>query len=136
MITVEVKHYLGRARDFLNGLRFLQDDLDAFGHSSALLGIHGAISYCDALRIGMGSKKLSSEDHGRAASELKSLLDSRRLDQQQGVKHFKLLLSCKTRISYAAERVTKNEIEDIAKRAIRFADWAEETGEALKIEGW
>jgi hypothetical protein len=136
MATIEVQHYRNRARDFLDGMRFLQDDLDAFGYSSALLGIHGAISYSDALRAGMGSKKLSSEDHSRAASELKSLLDSRRFERQQGVKHFKLLLSCKTRISYASETVTKNEIEDIVKQAVRFADWAEETGEALKIEGW
>ena len=84
----------------------------------------------------MGSKMLSSEDHGRAASDLKSLLAGRRFEKYQGVKHFKLLLSCKTRISYAAETVTRNEIEDIVKQAIRFADWAEETGEALKIEGW
>jgi hypothetical protein len=47
-----------------------------------------------------------------------------------------LLLSRKSRISYAAEPVRKNEAEDIVKRAKRFADWAEETGKALKIEGW
>jgi len=136
MASLQVRHFLGRARDLLNGMRFLRDDLDAFGYSSALLGIHGAISYGDALRAGMGSKMLSSEDHGRAASDLKSLLAGRRFEKYQGVKHFKLLLSCKTRISYAAETVTRNEIEDIVKQAIRFADWAEETGEALKIEGW
>lgn len=117
-------------------MRFLQDDLDAFGYSSALLGIHGAISYADALRIGMGSKKLSAGDHSRAAEDLKSLLDSRKFEQPQGVKHLKLLLSRKSRISYAAETVRKNEAEDIVKRARRFADWAEETGKALKIEGW
>ncbi len=105
MAAVEVQHYRNRARDFLDGMRFLQDDLDAFGYSSALLGIHGAISNGDALRADMGSKKLSSEDHSRATSELKSLLDSRRFEQQQGVKHFKLLLARKSRISYAAETV-------------------------------
>ena len=117
-------------------MELMKEDPTEYRYSSALLGIHGAISYCDALRAGMGSKKLSSEDHTRAASELKSLLDSRRFEQRQGVRHFKLLLSCKTRISYAAESVTTSEIEDVVKRAIRFADWAEETGEALNIEGW
>jgi len=136
MIAVEVQQYRNRVKDFLDGMNYLQDDLDAFAYSSALLGIHGAISYADALRIGLGSKKLSSDDHSRAASKLKSLLDSHRFEQQQGVKHFKLLLSRKSRISYAAEPVRKNEAEDIVKRAKRFADWAEETGKALKIEGW
>jgi hypothetical protein len=118
----------------------LQGDLDAYGYSSALLGIHGAISYADALRIGMGSKKLSAEDHRKGTSELKSLLDKRGFTQQQGIKHLKLLLDWKSRISYAAEPVRKNEAEEIVKRAIRFGDWAEETGKALnkalKIEGW
>jgi hypothetical protein len=136
MIAGRFEHYRDRARDFLDGMKFLREDLEAFGHSSALLGIHGAISYADALRIGMGSKKVSSDDHSRATSELKSLLDSRRIDQQQGVKHLRLLLASKSRISYAAEMVRKNEVEDIVKRAMRFADWAEETGRALKIEGW
>jgi hypothetical protein len=136
MIGPNVQHYRSRARDFLDGMRFLQDDLDAFGYSSALLGIHGAISYADALRIGMGSKKLMAGDHSRAADDLKSLLDSNRFVQQQGVKHFRLLLSRKSKISYAAQAVRKNEFEDIVKRALRFADWAEKTGKALKIEGW
>ncbi|MGD0628169.1 MAG: hypothetical protein ABR987_02390 [Terracidiphilus sp.] len=139
MAVIEIQHYLSRARDFRKGMELMElmkEDPTEYRYSSALLGIHGAISYCDALRAGMGSKKLSSEDHSRAASELKSLLDSRRFEQKQGVRHFKLLLSCKTRISYAAEMVTTSEIEDVVKRAIRFADWAEETGEALKIEGW
>jgi hypothetical protein len=136
MIAGRFEHYRNRARDFLDGMTFLQEDLEVFGYSSALLGIHGAISYADALRIGMGSKRLSSDNHSEATSELKSLLDSRRFEQQQGVKHLKLLLARKSRISYAAEPVRKNEAEDIVKHARRFADWAEETGKALKIEGW
>ena len=136
MIAVEVQHYLDRARDFLQGMDLLQADLDAYGYSSALLGIHGAISYADALRTSLGGKKLASEDHSRAAKELESLLDPRRLEQQLGVKHLRFLLSCKSRISYSAETTRKNEVEDIVKRAIRFAGWAEETGKAMKIEAW
>jgi hypothetical protein len=139
MAAIDVQHYLNRARDFRKGMELMElmkEDPTEFMYSSALLGIHGAISYCDALRVGMGIKKLSSEDHSRAASELKLLLDSRRFEQMQGVRHFKLLLSCKSKISYAAETMTKSEIEDVVKRATRFADWAEDAGKALKIEGW
>jgi hypothetical protein len=136
MATIEVQHYRDRARDFVNGMKLLQDDISAYGYSSALLGIHGAISYCDAMRIGLGSKGLAAEDHSGAAAELKLLLDSRSFEHQQGIKHLRLLLSRKSRISYAAETVRKNEVEDILKRAVRFADWAEETSKALRIEGW
>jgi len=136
MSAVQVQLYRNRARDFLGGMDLLQGDLETYSYSSALLGIHGAISYADALRVGMGSKKLSSEDHSRAADDLKSLLDSRGFKQQQGVKHLRLLLGRKSRISYSSETVRKNEVEDIVKRAMRFAEWAEETSKALKIEGW
>jgi hypothetical protein len=136
MIAVQVQHYLGRARDFLKGMDLLQEDIAEYRYSSALLGIHGAISYCDALRAGLGSKRLSAGDHSRAAEDLKWLLDSRKFEQPQGVKHLKLLLSQKSRVSYAAETVRRDEAEDLAKRAGRFAEWAEDAGRALKIEGW
>ena len=63
MIALNVEQYRNRARDFLEGMKFLQGNLSASGYSSALLGIHSAISYGDALRVGMGSKNLSSDDH-------------------------------------------------------------------------
>jgi hypothetical protein len=61
MAAMQVQHFLGRARDFLKGMDLLQDDLAEFRFSPALLGIHGAISYCDALRIGLGSVRVSSQ---------------------------------------------------------------------------
>jgi len=136
MIAVQVQHYLGRARDFLKGMDLLQEGIAEYRFSSALLGIHGAISYGDALRVGLGSKKLSASDHSQAAEDLESLLGSRKFEKPQAVKHLKLLLSRKSRISYAAETVRQDEAEELVKRARRFADWAEETGKALKIEGW
>jgi len=136
MAAADVQKFLNRARDFRSGLDLLHGDLDAFGYSAALLGIHGAISYADALRTGMGSKSLSSDSHGQAARELESLLGFRKFDPQQGIRHLKQLLAAKSRISYAAATVRKNEIEEVVKRAARFADWAEETGKVLQIGGW
>ena len=136
MAAVEVQHYLSRARDFFEGMKFLRDDLDAFKFSSALLGIHCAISYCDALRTGMGSTKVSSDDHSSATNNLKSLLASRRFEGQQGLHHLERLLSKKSSVAYASEVAREVQVEDIVKRAERFAKWAEETGRTLKIEGW
>ena len=81
MAAIEVQHYRNRARDFLDGMNFLKDDLDVYGYSAALLGIHGAVSYCDALRIGLGSTDLASEDHRTAIADLTSRLASRRIDR-------------------------------------------------------
>jgi hypothetical protein len=133
MAAVQVQHYLSRARDFLEGMNFLKDDL-AF--SSALLGIHCAISYCDALRIGLGSTKVSSDDHGSAAENLRRCLDDRKFENLRGVEHLRKLLSKKSRIAYAPDAVRKYDFEQIVNHTGRFVVWAEETGKKLRIEGW
>ena len=137
MIAVEVQHYLGRARDFLEGMKFLKDDLDAFRFSSALLGIHCAMSYCDALRIGLGSTKVSSDDHRTAAEDLrKQLADDRRCGNLRGVDHLRDILSKKSRIAYAPDAMREHNFEVILQHTERFVVWAEETGKKLRIEGW
>lgn len=136
MIAVQVQHYRNRAQDFLEGMKYLKDDLGRFRYSAALLGIHGALSFCDALRIGLGSKKLSSEDHTSAASELRTLLSARRFEISQGIGHLEKLLSKKSRIAYARDASDEASVMQIILHAERFADWAEATGRSLKIEGW
>ena len=135
MVAVEVQHFLGRARDFLKGMDLLKDDLTEFRSSSALLGIHCAISYSDALRTGMGCSDLSSDDHRNAASDLISRLASRKFEKIQGANRLERLLSKRNRIAYGSEVAREVEVEDIVKQAERFAFWAEETGRKL-IEGW
>ncbi|MGB7136404.1 MAG: hypothetical protein WBD46_14020 [Acidobacteriaceae bacterium] len=59
MQATQVQHYLNRARDFLEAMKLLREDLSGFGYSSALVAIHGSISYADALRIGLGGTDLA-----------------------------------------------------------------------------
>lgn len=136
MGAVQVQHYLDRARDFFSGMRLLQDDLKGYKSSSALLAIHSAISYSDALRTGMGCMDVTSEDHRGAVTDLKSRLASRRFEKTQGASHLEKLLSLKGRIAYSADTARESEVEEIVKRAERFASWAEDTGRRLRIEGW
>ncbi len=142
MIAIEVQHFLGRARDFRKGKDLLLDekllgsDLSSYRLSSALLGIHCAISFSDALRTGMGRERLSSDDHNKAATDLEIMLKSRSFGNRKGIGHLKKLLGMKSRVAYDPVMLRENDIEDIAKQAERFADWAEETGRKLKIQGW
>jgi hypothetical protein len=136
MAAVQVQLFLDRARDFFNGMDLLKDDLDEYRFSPALLGIHCAISYCDALRIGLGSTNVSSDDHGSAAEDLKRHLDDRKVENLRGVEHLRKLLSKKSRIAYAPDAVRKFDFEQIVTHTERFVVWAEETGRKLKIEGW
>ena len=136
MGAIEVEHYLGRARDFLRGMALLKDQLDQYSFSLALLAIHGAISYCDALRIGLGSKRVSSEDHKSVTRELVSLLASRRCDDRQGVERLERLLVYKSLVAYSVHRVSEKDIRLIVQQAERFAQWAERIGRQLRVEGW
>jgi hypothetical protein len=145
MGAVEVQHYLNRARDFLAGMNFLlreemfivKDDYVQFKYSPALLGIHGAISYCDALRIGLGSDSLSSDDHRIAAKELKTLLSARKCPDQRGTEKLENLLGkTRSKVTYLPEPVDADDVKRIVQQAERFASWAESTGKKLRIEGW
>ena len=144
MSAVQVQHFLDRARDFLKGMEdlvkeeyyVLDDNLVNYKYSPALLGIHSAISYSDALRIGMGQEKVASDDHSQAANDLDSLLKSRNFGHRIGIGHLKDLLGKKNTVEYRPVMVKEDEVEDIVKHARRFADWAEETGRKLEIQGW
>ncbi len=115
----------------------VKDELIQFKYSPALLGIHGAISYSDALRIGLGSESLSSDDHRYAAIDLKALLSTRKYPDQQGAEKLKKLLGkTRTKIAYLPEPLDEDYMKQIVQQAERFASWAEIAGKKLEIEGW
>jgi hypothetical protein len=136
MISVQVQHYLSRARDFLKGMDFLKDDLVRYRYSAALLGIHGAISYCDALRIGLGGQGLDSENHQAASGDLRKRLSERKIKDFGGVDKLGRILAMKSKIAYSSDLSSENDVKQIVLRVERFALWAETTGHELKIEGW
>ncbi len=136
MAAVQVQHYLNRARDLLKGMDFLKEDLVELGYSSALLAIHGAISYSDALRIGLGGTDLSSDDHQSATRELQQMLTARKYEKPEGVTRLARLLGDKGAVAYGSVPVEQTKFKSIVQQAERFAVWAEKTGKELKIEGW
>ncbi len=135
MISVQVQHYLTRARDFLHGVDLLKEDLDEYRYSSALLGIHAAISYCDAMRVGLGSTRLSSEDHSNAVADLRSQLGEHMGNARGGPDRLGRLLGYKSKIAYGPYE-SGLDFGKIVQDAIRFAAWAESAGKTMRIEGW
>jgi hypothetical protein len=136
MQAIQVEHYLNRARDFLGAMKLLRDGLSEYGYSSALVAIHGCISYADALRAGLGATSLSSDDHRSAAQELQDLLTARRYERSDGVARLARLLSNKSAVAYGAQPVPETKFKSIIDQAERFAAWAEKTGRELRIDGW
>ncbi|MBB6144613.1 hypothetical protein HNQ77_002569 [Silvibacterium bohemicum] len=136
MSDVQVQLYLKRAKDFLEGMKLLRDDCIAYGYSSALLAVHGAVSYCDALRTGLGDDNVSADDHREAVSRLEQLLRDKRYPKLDGLKRLSDLIGDKNAIAYGSKRVAQEKFKALTDRAERFAAWAEITGADLKIEGW
>lgn len=136
MQATQVQHYLNRARDFLEAMKLLREDLSGFGYSSALVAIHGSISYADALRIGLGGTDLASDDHRSATQELHELLTARKYEKSEGVARLGRLLSNKSAVAYGSDPVNETRFKSIVEQAERFAAWAEKTGRELRIEGW
>jgi hypothetical protein len=116
-------------------MKLMSDDEDHI-NSSALLAIHSAISYSDALRAGLGDERLSSDDHRNAVDTLQGLLNTNRYKEQQGLRHFKLLLSKKSRVAYSDHPLSLTERKDLVTAAERFEVWVNQVGKHLNLEGW
>jgi hypothetical protein len=136
MSVADIQLFLKRGRDFLEGMRLLGDDAAAYGYSSALLAIHGAISYCDALRAGLGDDKLASDDHSRSSEVLKKLLASRQYGKLEGVEKLSRILGSKSDVAYGKEAVQMQRVQSLVLQTERFVKWAETAGKELRIEGW
>lgn len=130
-----MQHYIHRATDFLEGMQLTRTD-ESYWNSSALLAIHSAVSYSDALRLGLGDQKLSADDHQKSADSLQKLLASKHLEDQAGFKHLRFLLSKKNLVAYGDQRLEHSDYEMLFTKAERFARWADKIGSQLNIEGW
>jgi len=108
----------------------------SYRNSAALLAIHAAVSYTDALRTGLGDTKVSADDHRKAADELERLLSVKALDKQTGLTQLRYLIAWKHRVAYDDKRLDHTDYEALFTRAERYADWADRIGLQLKIEGW
>jgi hypothetical protein len=139
MQVVYVRSYLTKARDFLRGMNLPESLAESeCRYSSALLAIHSAIAYSDALRVGLGEKlsELASSDHKAAASKLEKLLKLRNYDKRQGVKHLERLVGRKNSVAYTPDALTEDVVKAMIEQAQRFSAWVDVTGRYLKIEGW
>lgn len=135
MQSVRVQHYIQRATDLLEGMQLTRTD-SSYWNSSALLAIHSAVSYSDALRVGLGDHSLASDDHGKAADALQKVLPSKNPDKNHGLGHLRYLLSKKHLVTYGDHRLERTDYETLFTKAERFAQWADKIGSQLNIEGW
>jgi hypothetical protein len=118
-----VVHY-SRATQLAEAMKLCQDDVPAYGSAAALLAVHSAISYSDAVLIGLGGSRSRGENHRQAVAALRRACTKAKIDAQ-GVSHFQRLIGAKTDISYGDRQVDNERIAALCIAAERFQVWAE-----------
>jgi hypothetical protein len=124
MIEARFAVYHRRAAQLADAMKLSQDDLPAYASAAALLAIHSAISYSDALLVGFSGTRPRGENHQEAVAVLKRACTKAKIEQQ-GIKHFQSLVSAKTDISYGEMRVDDERVAKLCITAERFQVWAE-----------
>ena len=126
MIEAHFTVYYRRATQLAGAMKRCQDELPAYASAAALLAVHSAISYSDALLIELGNSRPRGERHQAAVNALKRACAGAKVDQK-GIKHLQKLLSAKTDISYGEKSVADERITALCIAADRFQTWAERT---------
>jgi hypothetical protein len=124
MFDARFTTYHQRATQFASAMKLCQDDLPSYASAAALLAVHSAISYRDALLIGLGNTRPRGENHSEAIPALKRACTFAKIDHH-GIPHLQRLLSVKTDISYGEKQADNERITALCIYAERFQVWAE-----------
>ena len=124
MDEIRIKVYHGRALQLANAMKLCRDDLPSYAWAAALLAIHSAISYCDAVLFKLSGQRSRSPDHEQAVTVVTMACKKRKIPTD-GIKHLDKLVSAKTDISYGDQQVDNQRAEALCSAAERFQTWAE-----------
>src|SRR5258706_6501095 len=120
----KAQQFLSRAEAFGAGMAHLADyDLEAFAPAVALLAIHSAISFADAVFVSSKAQRCNEQDHASAIRELRRLCASRQFDDA-GVAAFRWLVRHKNDVAYLEKRFDMNQVKLARLNAERFGIWA------------
>jgi hypothetical protein len=120
-----VAAYQAIARSLMETARGLDTIAEPrYGNGLAIVSVHAAIAYTDALTIAYRSVKSVDGDHYRAADVLIHAL-GQRADEVQ-VRRLKRVLNAKSGASYSGSSYTLQEGREIFSDASRYGTWAEE----------
>jgi hypothetical protein len=116
--------YHRRAIQLASAMQLCQDDLAAYASAAALLAVHSAISYSDAVLIGLGGRRPRNENHQEAVRALRRACGKAKVDHE-GISHLQRLVGAKTDISYGDRPVDNERTTALCIAAERFQVWAE-----------
>ena len=97
-----------------------------YGNGLAIIAIHAAIAYTDALTIAYRGIKSQDGDHARAADVLAHALGSQEREHARQVNRLRAILQGKSDVSYSGQYYTLEEGRRIVRDTTEFIRWAEE----------
>jgi len=95
-----------------------------YGNGLAIVAVHAAIAYTDALTVAFREMKSTDGDHTRAADVLVFVLGAR-ADALQ-MKRLRRVLAAKSKVSYGGSYYTLEEGRDLLWHVEKYVAWAEE----------
>lgn len=101
----------------------ISDEGSSYGNAIAIVAIHSAIAYADALAIAYGGFKSTEGEHERAVDALQEALGARAVPGQ--IKALRGIIKEKDSVSYQGIYYTLGEARQLVERLNAFADWAE-----------
>lgn len=101
----------------------IADGRATYGNAVAIITIHAAIAYADALTIGYGGVKSGEGDHARVVDVVRDVLGSRA--DEGALRSLLRLVQRKDAVSYQGEYYTVDEARALVERGREFAAWAE-----------
>ncbi len=117
-----VEIFLERAKQLSEARKLIELDAE-YASATALLAVHSAIAYNDAVLVKLSGKACRGEDHMSAVREVTKRCRARKLDTS-GITQLKTLVAAKTRVSYEAQLVSFPYAYELSVASQRFAVWA------------
>jgi hypothetical protein len=121
---IATQQYIEKADHFLKGMQLAALEFAPYRTGIALLAVHSAISLNDAITTGITGKRCRHQDHLAAVRDLEGISRKHRVQNLNGIGHFRWLLTEKTNIAYGRRRLDDALIRMSIDRAERFHSWA------------
>lgn len=116
--------YHQRALQLSRAMKLCHDDLSAYASAVALLAVHSAISYNDAVLIKLRGARGKGQDHKQAIAAVRRACADARIEVA-GLAHLTKLVSAKSDVSYGDKAVDNERALALSVMAERFQTWAE-----------
>lgn len=125
--------YLTKANRFKADAENMAQLSDEFsGAGVAVLCVHAAIAYGDAIAILAAGKKSKSGDHRDAAPFLASVVPIRTTEDKAAIRAFQAILNRKDEVSYTGDILDEAEAAALLHRLRAFARWADKTFQDIR----